>query len=151
MTYLRSPMHVTVVRNPLRAVFAPFRDACFTLALLTDIAYWQTSFLMWQNFSAWLLLAGLVFGGIALIGGALDLLLRRDLRGRGHAWLHALGTVIVLALAIINSLVHAGDGWTAIVPGGLILSAVTVVLIVLLALIERRSVYRYDVGGDSHA
>ena len=33
---------------------------CFALTVLTDIAYWQTVNLMWQNFSAWLLFAGLL-------------------------------------------------------------------------------------------
>lgn len=38
---------------------------------------------------------------------------------------------MILALALINSLIHAGDGWTAIMPWGLGLSLVTVVLMVI--------------------
>ncbi|HUD93311.1 MAG TPA: hypothetical protein VMR39_17195, partial [Sphingobium sp.] len=36
--------------------------------------------------------------------------------------------VCVLILAFVNSLVHAGDGWTAVVPMGLTISAATFVL-----------------------
>ena len=66
-----------------------FPIACFTLALLTDIAYWRTGNLMWQNFSAWLLLAGLVVGVLAALAGAIDLLVAAaDARAR-VGWPHA--------------------------------------------------------------
>ena len=54
---------------PLRTFFVPFPFVCFTLALVTDIAYWRTSFLMWSHFSSWLIFAGLVFGAIGLVAG----------------------------------------------------------------------------------
>src|SRR3546814_15136362 len=82
---------------------------------------------MWQHFSEWLLLAGLVFGALAALAGAVDFLVRPEVRAPGAAWPHALGSVIALVLAIVNSFVHAADGWTGVVPYGLILSAATVV------------------------
>ena len=36
----------------------------------------------------------------------------------------------VLLLALLNSFIHAGDGWTAIVPYGLITSAVTLLAMI---------------------
>ena len=50
-----------------RAIHRTFRAlpiACFPLALLSDIAYWQTSNLLWLHISEWLLLAGVI--GVAL-------------------------------------------------------------------------------------
>jgi uncharacterized membrane protein len=111
----------------------PFPYACFTLALLTDIAYWQTSNLMWTEFSAWLLLAGITFGGLAAVFGAIDLLLSREVRAQQWVWPHALGNVVVLVLAFVNNLVHARDGWTSVVPLGLTLSALTVLVLALTA------------------
>nr|CAD6409727.1 hypothetical protein REQ54_00630 [Rhizobium sp. Q54] len=122
---------------PLRTFFVPFPFVCFTLALITDIAYWQTSFLMWHNFSAWLLFAGLVFGGIGLVAGAVDMF-RRSTRILGPGWLAAIGYILMLLLAFVNSFVHAGDGWTAIVPNGLVLSALTVALAVLTVIFAAR-------------
>lgn len=110
----------------LYAALAPFPAACFTLALLTDIAYWRTSHLMWQNFSAWLLLAGLVGGGLALLVGGIAMLLRRTNTG----WSFIGVDVLVLLLAFMNSLVHARDGWTGVVPWGLFLSALTVLVMI---------------------
>ena len=97
----------------LHDAFVSFPIVCFTLALLTDIAYWRTANLMWQNFSSWLLFAGLVVGGLA----------RRspDIRrsrcapgGPSRARSVRIGSVVVLVLAFVNSLVHAataGPGW----------------------------------------
>jgi uncharacterized membrane protein len=118
------PSTAAIVWNQIHRFFISFPIVCFTLALLTDIAYWRTSFLMWHDFSSWLLFAGLVGGAIALIAGLIGLLLRSHIL----PWYYWLGVLVVLALALLNSLIHAGDGWTAIVPGGLALSAVTVVV-----------------------
>lgn len=124
-------------RYPFSAVFSPFPLVCFTLALFTDIAYWQTSYLMWQNFSAWLLFAGLVFGALAVLCGIVDLVRPRT-RGLRPSFLSAIVFLLVLFLALVNSLVHAGDGWTAVVPLGLALSAATVLFAILAAWLNAR-------------
>jgi uncharacterized membrane protein len=139
-----------IAGHPIHGMLVPFPIVCFTLTLLTDIAYWQTSNLMWLHFSEWLLLAGVVFGGLAAIAGAIDLLLRREVRAQGPAWPHAIGGVIVLCLAIVNNFVHTADGWTAVVPYGLILSAATVLVMVVTNWLGRSMVYRYGVGVNHH-
>lgn len=135
------PSAAPVAGNPIYAMFVPFPVVCFTLTLLTDIAFWRTSHLMWNNFSAWLLLAGLVGGSLAALARAVDLSFRPKVRAQRHAWLRATGGLIVLGLAFVNSLVHAGDGWTAIVPYGLVLSAATVLAICVTAWLGRAANY----------
>jgi uncharacterized membrane protein len=46
----------------------------------------------------------------------------------------------------VNNLVHAGDGWTAVVPYGLILSAATVAVMAVTDWLGRSMVYRHGVG-----
>lgn len=142
MTLEHSRPAVTVV-TPFHLLFAQFPVVCFTLTLLTDIAYWQTGFLMWQNFSEWLLLAGLVFGVIAAVIGAVEFLLRPARFEGRTVWPHAIGYVLILGLAFLNNLVHARDGWTAVVPWGLILSAATVLLIVIIAVLDGSLAHRH--------
>ncbi len=117
------------------SALTPFPAVCFTLALLTDLAYWQTSYLMWQHFSAWLLLVGIVVGGCALLVSIIATLMHRP----GHRWSHIGLGALVLALAILNNLVHARDGWTAVVPWGLVLSALTVLALVASGLLRHAS------------
>ena len=112
---------------PFQSLFVPFPFVCFSLALGTDIAFWQTANLMWQNFSAWLLFAGLVFGGLAILAGVVDVLRART-RPMRPSFFAIILFLVMLVLAFANSLVHAGDGWTAVVPYGLLLSAVTFVV-----------------------
>src|SRR3546814_13058127 len=101
---------------------------------------------MWQHFSEWLLLAGLVFGALAALAGAVDFLVRPEVRAPGAAWPHAPGSVIALVLAIVNSFVHAADGWTGVVPYGLLLSAATVVVMMVSDWFGRAMVFRPGVG-----
>jgi uncharacterized membrane protein len=151
MSHTNPPAAVVLARHPVHAMLAPFPIVCFTLTLFTDIAYWQTSNLMWQHFSEWLLFAGIVFGVLAAIAGAVDFLFRREARASGGAWPHVLGSLLVLVLAFINSLVHSADGWTGVVPWGLILSAVTVLVLVVTNWFGRAMVYRHRAGVSNHA
>jgi uncharacterized membrane protein len=135
-----TPTHaepVMIRSYPFSGLFVPFPMVCFTLTLITDIAYWRTSHLMWQHFSAWLLFAGLVFGALALLAGLIDLVRPRT-RGLRPSFLASMIYIVILCLAVLNSLVHAADGWPAVVPNGLILSAVTFVLIVITFTIAAR-------------
>ena len=150
MDFPHPPVTASVGGQPIHAMLIPFPFVCFTLTLLTDIAYWQTGHLMWHNFSSWLLFAGLIFGGFALLAGLVDFIAQPRLRAQPPAWAYAIGTVFVLALAFLNSLVHAGDGWTAIVPYGLALSAVNVILIFVTAWLGRSMVFQYGVGVRNH-
>lgn len=122
---------------PVQSLFIPFPFVCFTLALATDLAYWQSANLMWQNFSAWLLFAGLAFGVLGILAGLMDLLRPRT-RPLRPALLSVLLYLVILALALVNSLVHAGDGWTAVVPLGLLISAATFVLMLLATAVSAR-------------
>lgn len=111
-----------------------FPVACFTLTVLTDIAYWQTLNLLWLHFSEWLLFAGLVFGTLALVALAIEFTVRRVL----PVWSAALAGIVVLLLATLNSFVHTADGWTAVMPYGLTLSVLTVVAMIATAWLGAR-------------
>ena len=132
-----SPPHPRPSGYPATGLVVPFPFVSFILTFVSDWIYWKTSDLMWQNFSSWLLFAGLLVGALAIPAALIDAL-RPSTRWRRALWPAALSYFCVLALGIANSLVHSADGWTAVVPGGLVLSAVTVVVIfVTIALTAR--------------
>ena len=115
-----------MVRRPLHPMLIPFPLACFAGGLLADLTYWGTAEMMWADFSAWLISAGLVLGVLAAIVGLIDFIAHRHERTTAPAWPHALGTVVLLVLALLNTFIHSRDAWTSVVPTGLILSALTV-------------------------
>ena len=73
---------VQVAMHPIHPMLVPFPIVCFVGTLLTDLAYWKTAEMMWANFSAWLLVAGLVMGSLAAIAGLVDFLGNRLIRAR---------------------------------------------------------------------
>jgi uncharacterized membrane protein len=139
MTYQTQTFRSRPIRASLpgQVTLGIFAAAFFTFTLVCDWAYVQTTVLMWRDFASWLLFAGLVCGGFAVI---LWLIGQAVYRQR-PAWGEVLLSVLILAVALVNSLVHAGDGWSAIMPLGLGLSLVTVVLMVISGTLRRLALH----------
>ena len=114
--------------HPVLRILTSFPIACFTSALLTDIAYVQSANVMWVDFSAWLLAAGMAGGVVAAIAGVVSLVTRRRSRMQRSDWTIVLGSLFVLVIAFFNNLVHTRDAWTSVMPTGLALSVVTVLV-----------------------
>jgi len=114
---------------------------CFAAALMTDIAYARTFDIGWKNFSDWLLAGGMVVGALAAIVGLVDLA-RRSVRADWLIWPYAAAYAVAMILGLFDNLVHSRDAYGAM-PAGLVLSALTVLALlvtaVLGALLMRRS------------
>ena|ERR1700760_1363510 len=104
---------------------APFPVAYFTAAFVTDLAYWQTTEVMWERFSVWLIAGGLVMAALVAVAAVVDLASGRQ----RPAWFHALSYTLAVVLSLLNVLVHSRDGYTAVVPTGLMLSAIVVAIL----------------------
>jgi uncharacterized membrane protein len=105
-------------------MLVPFPVAYFTAALVTDLAYWRTDEVMWERFSVWLIAGGLVMAALVAIAAVIDLAFGRQ----KPAWLRALSYTAAVLLSLLNVFVHSRDGYTAVVPTGLTLSAIVVVI-----------------------
>jgi uncharacterized membrane protein len=101
---------------------------------------------MWADFSAWLLVVGMITGVLAAISGLIDFFSNRLIRTNGLAWLHMIGNLVVLLLALLNTLVHTRDAWTSVVPLGLTLSAIVVLILCFTTWLGRSMAYRYGIG-----
>lgn len=125
------------VMEGVHVALLSFPVACFTLTVLTDLAYVASANLQWLHFSEWLLLAGLVAGAAELLVSLVEFLLRRV----RPSWLAVAGGVVVMLLATLNSFVHTIDGWQAVMPNGLILSIATVAAMLITAWLGRAGRY----------
>ncbi|ESZ24873.1 DUF2231 domain-containing protein [Mesorhizobium sp. L2C084A000] len=126
---------LVAARRPFHKTPMAVANACFVGTLLTDVAYWRGAEMMWADFSAWLLLAGLVVGVLAVLAALVDLFTGRLSGEAGRVWPYLLGSLVVLVVSLFNALVHSRDAWTSVVPTGLILSAVAVIVILLVGLL----------------
>ena len=140
-----------IASHPIHPMLVPFPIVCFVGTLVMDVAYWKTAEMMWADFSAWLLFAGLVMGVLAAVAGLVDFLSNRLIRALAPAWLHLAGNAVVLVLAFFNALVHSRDAWNSVVPAGLVLSALTVILMLFTGWMGRAMVYRHRVGVGNDA
>jgi uncharacterized membrane protein len=132
---------------PIHALLVPFPVACFTGALLTDWVYTRSLQIQWSNFSAWLLAFGTFTGAIAALFGLIDFLGSPARPRPALGWFHLTGNIVVLLLALANDFVHARDAYSSVVPDGIILSAITVVLMFGTAFGGKLLAYRF-VQGD---
>lgn len=136
----------SIAGHPLHPLLVPFPIACFVGTLVTDIAYAETANMQWANFSAWLLIAGLVMGTLAAIAGIVDFLGEPRIRSLAAAWVHGIGNGIAMVLAIFNFFLHSRDAYTSVVPTGLILSVLTVLIFVVTGWLGGELVFRHRVG-----
>src|ERR1700730_2112622 len=131
--------------RPLHKMLVAFSAAYFAGALVTDLVYWQMPDVMWERFSIWLIVAGLIMAGLATAAYAIDVLGRR--RIVRPAWPRAIGYALATLMALMNAFVHSRDGYTAVVPTGLILSALVIVVLFLTASISTAFATRHRIGG----
>lgn len=112
----------------LYGLLFPVPVVCFIGALLTDIAYTRGAELMWLHFSEWLIAAGLAFGALAALALLIEFACSHGIRGMRLAWAHMALFYGALVVELFNAFVHTIDGWTAVVPGGMALSAIGAIL-----------------------
>jgi uncharacterized membrane protein len=97
-------------------------------AFVTDCIYDRTALWQWANFSSWLITAGLIVTLLAVILLLIDFATGRA--GRLNAGNFILVGVTAL-LSLVNAFVHSRDAWTSVVPQGILLSAVSTLLLLI--------------------
>src|SRR6266852_2923001 len=132
-------------RGPIHKVLVAFSAAYFVGALVTDLAYWHVPDVLWERFSIWLITAGLIMAGLAMIAFVFDV--ASDGQIDKPAWPRAVGYAIAVLLSLTNAFVHSRDGYTAVVPSGLTLSALVVIILLLTAWVGMALANRHRAGG----
>jgi uncharacterized membrane protein len=118
------------MRNLLHRGFIAAGAVLLIAAFATDSMYYETTLWQWANFSAWLI----VFGLLVLLAGVMVLgvdfasgrAARLDRRSFGLVALAAL-------LSLVNAFVHSRDAWTSVVPQGIGLSLISTILLLIAA------------------
>jgi uncharacterized membrane protein len=102
--------------------------ACYLVTgLLCDWLYFTTYEIQWKNFASWLIMGGLVLGGLALLWSIVDVM--RSPGARGSTLARAALLLAAWVVSLVNELVHAKDAWASM-PEALVLSVLAAFLIV---------------------
>ncbi len=118
--------------KPLRLIYPAAIGAGAAMligAFITDLIYWNTLLFQWENFSVWLITLGLILAGVAVF-----ILLFEAIGGVGTRidWVRFALVAAAALLSLLNVFIHSRDAYTAVVPQGLILSAIVTVLLVIV-------------------
>jgi uncharacterized membrane protein len=131
--------------RPIHKMLVSFSAAYFAGALVTDLVYWQIPDVLWERFSIWLIAAGLIMAGLAAVAYVIDLAGGRQIDT--PAWPRVVGYALAVLLSLMNAFVHSRDGYTAVVPTGLMLSGLVIVVLLLTAWVGMALANRPRVGG----
>jgi uncharacterized membrane protein len=94
----------------------------------TDCIYYATALWQWANFSAWLITAGLIVTLVAVLLMLIDFATGRARRLNSGSFILIAAAAL---LSLINAFVHSRDGWSSVVPQGILLSALSTLLLVI--------------------
>jgi uncharacterized membrane protein len=118
----------------LRALYTtlvPIPAACFIAAFVTDLLYIATYAGMWETFSIWLITAGLIVATAAILLGIAGFFAGTRRKPSRPTFFYLAGCALIVIVSFVNAFVHSRDGYSAVVPTGVALSAIVTFLIVL--------------------
>ena len=135
-----------ISEHPMHTVLVAFPAVCFVGAFITDFVYWRSMSFVWANFSVWLLTVGLVMAGLVVIAALIDFMTSRNSRESRPPWPYVLGNGLVIVLSLFNVFVHSRDGYTSVVPTGIILSGIVVLIMMITGWMGGEAAYRRRAG-----
>ena len=136
----------TLGGHPVHPMLIPFPIAFLVGAFASDLAYWGTADPFWALASAWLIGAGFVTGALAAVFGLIDFLFIRRVRALSAAWYHFVGNAAVLLISLWNGAMRMDNAEGAVLPLGIILSAVVTVLLLITGWFGGTLAYEHKIG-----
>jgi uncharacterized membrane protein len=137
----------SIAGHPIHPMLIPFPIAFLVTAFVTDLVYWSTSTAIWATASMWLLGAGIVMALVAALAGFTDFFGDIRIRQLTDAWLHMIGNLCAVLLALINWYLRYRSGAVAgVLPVGIWLSLATVLLLLFNGWKGWEMVYAHHVG-----
>jgi uncharacterized membrane protein len=136
----------SIAGHPIHPMLIPFPIAFFVGTFVCDLVVWGTGNPGWAEATLWLLGAGLIIAGFAAVAGLTDFLGEARIRNLSTAWWHAGGNVVVVLIELANWLVRYAQGSAAILPTGIILSAIVVCTLLFTGWKGWELVYQGHVG-----
>jgi uncharacterized membrane protein len=144
--YGQTDSRVAVLGHPIHAMSVAFPVALTFCTLGADVIYWWTGDVFWARAALWAVGSGFLFGMVAGFSGTAELLLVPGIRARAPAWTHFVIAVTLLALLGANWGYRLYGYETAVLPYGLLLSALSVAVVAFTGWHGGKLVFDYRLG-----
>jgi uncharacterized membrane protein len=137
-----------IMGHPIHPMLIPFPIAFLVATLACDLVFWGTGNPGCATASLYLLGAALVMAALAAIASLTDFISDARIRDLTPAWHHMIGNVLAVLIALWNwwRRYTATDLGAAVLPTGLILSAVVVLILLYTGWRGWEMVYRHRVA-----
>lgn len=137
---------IAVMGHPIHAMSVAFPVALTFCTFGADILYWWTGDLFWARAALWAAGTGFLFGMLAGISGTAELLLVSGIRARAPAWTHFIIAVTLLALLGANWGHRLYGFEAAVLPYGILLSALCTGMVAFTGWHGGKLVFDYRLG-----
>lgn len=140
------PSTAAIAGHPIHPMLVPFPLAFLFSVVVTDLAQVATGDVFWARFSFWLLTAGLGTALLAAIFGLVDFMTLKAVRAYPAAWIHFIGNVTAVLLALVNWFGRLRDPAGAVGGWDIVLSAMVAVILTFTGWFGGELSYRHGVG-----
>ena len=140
---------VAIAGHPLHAMLVAFPIALTISVLGADLLYWWTGDAFWPQAAGWAAFGAFVMGVVAGITGTVELLIVPGIRNRSASWTHFVLAVMLLSLMGANWVLRIGDPEGAVLPLGLVVSALAAGLTAVTGWHGGKLVFDYQIGTRS--
>lgn len=144
--YAQTESRIAVLGHPVHAMSVSFPVALTFCTLGADLFYWWTGDVFWARAALWAVGSGFLLGMLAGFSGTAELLLVPGIRARAPAWTHFVIAVTLLALLGANWGYRLYGYETAVLPHGLLLSALSVAVVAFTGWHGGKLVFDYRLG-----
>ncbi|MCV0395771.1 MAG: DUF2231 domain-containing protein [Rhizobiaceae bacterium] len=137
---------VAIFGHPVHAMSVSFPVALTFCTFAADLLYWWTGDAFWARAAMWAVGAGFLLGMFAGVSGTAELLLVPGIRARAAAWTHFIIAVTLLSLLGANWGYRLHGYESAVLPYGIMLSALGVGVVIFTGWHGGKLVFDYRLG-----
>lgn len=144
------PSRVAVLQHPLHPMVVVFPISFLMFTVVSDAVFWWRGDEFWALVSFWLCTVGLSVGVIAALLGLADFILMKKVRQHVVAWSHMIVGIMVLSLAATNVQLRWDDPVAAVLPWGIVVSAVLALMVSITGWLGGTLTFRHGIGTYVH-
>lgn len=144
--YSDTESRIALASHPVHAMLVAFPISAALGTLGSDVLYWWTGDPFWVRAGLWASGAGFFIGVLAGLVGTVELLATPGIRIRAASWTHFVIAMALLSILGANWGLRVTAGAQALLPWGLLLSALSAAMTALTGWHGGKLVFDYQLG-----